>query len=589
MAEKTATIVLKAVDAASGVFRKVSSEFDAVSAKVSRAAASGGAFGGTGFDPFHLPVRSTAQRGAFEQDVRDELAERKRIAREEARKKDLSAAADAFDPLKIKSDRAEQEEIVRDAMVARAVSITRNTNRLRSAAAESGKATGAEFQKGLLGQIGDIGHVLKLLHGGGILAGFTIGANIVRNAAVAAEELSSQLDRGEITSEQFRDRLIAFIPVLGQIHEAGAAINEVFTGWYENQKLIAEEARRTSEFYQAQKKAIENAKSASEEHQRAMVSFRGDTAVAALTGPARDIAASLAAQEKADADAKARGEARKRQAAEESKAITDNLSAEIKKRLDIRATTKSLYADLVASREQATMKTQLQAEVQRRGTDEDKIAQETEDEKRAIFLRGGEERSRIVGQELIRMAGQYRETAGRIGGWITDLIGAAWKKAGEFAQTQFNAEGVLQQARISVLEAEGRAGNQLAEVEAKRLRIAEQYSQRRQELLALLDEEKITEEQRLRVQQQLADLPAQQKREQDLVKPTETRHDQRIAFEAIGQTTGAALLQRQESGYDRLGRKLDDHGRKFDRILTAAEALRRLAETDSVTQVTAIK
>jgi hypothetical protein len=114
----------------------------------------------------------------------------------------------------------------------------------------------------------------------------------------------------------------------------------------------------------------------------------------------------------------------------------------------------------------------------------------------------------------------------------------------EKSEGQANSEKDLNKATLDRLQAEADAGNQAASIELKRLQIAQQFNDRKQELLKLLADEtgKVTAQQKAEAKAQLAGLTADQDRAQALERMKDTPKNS-LRFKAeqnAGLLTGVA-------------------------------------------------
>jgi len=95
--------------------------------------------------------------------------------------------------------------------------------------------TKADFGKGSA-----LGQSMKLLAGGGAVAGITMAINEAKKAADAIGEVTAAYRAGKIGAGEMTEKIIASIPVIGQAWQLGKSIKEAFTGAEAAAKAAAE-------------------------------------------------------------------------------------------------------------------------------------------------------------------------------------------------------------------------------------------------------------------------------------------------------------------------------------------------------------
>lgn len=125
---------------------------------------------------------------------------------------------------------------------------------------------GLKGLKGALGEESALGNTFKAVRGAGAVAGLTLGATVLRDAATAAADLRSQLDAGEISAGEMTERLMGILPVVGQFWQAGRAVRELFTGEEAAAKKIREEAEAGVKYMEARLALQKQATEAVERH-----------------------------------------------------------------------------------------------------------------------------------------------------------------------------------------------------------------------------------------------------------------------------------------------------------------------------------
>lgn len=125
---------------------------------------------------------------------------------------------------------------------------------------------GLDDLKKVAGNRGPLKDVAELLAGGGAIAGLSFGASILREMSEEAVKLRDEFNAGTISAGELTERLVAALPVFGQIRQAGLAIRELITGEAAEARAIAQEAGATNAFIDIQNKYRAEGELRSREH-----------------------------------------------------------------------------------------------------------------------------------------------------------------------------------------------------------------------------------------------------------------------------------------------------------------------------------
>lgn len=99
-----------------------------------------------------------------------------------------------------------------------------------SSAAADKSASGFAAIKKVLGEESTAGNFLKALQGAGAFAAVGIGARLLSDAAENMNKLNTEFALGKISAGEMSDKLVASVPVLGDLYSAFKSIREIVTG-----------------------------------------------------------------------------------------------------------------------------------------------------------------------------------------------------------------------------------------------------------------------------------------------------------------------------------------------------------------------
>lgn len=207
MAKKELTIALKAVDEASGVFRKVE---QAAKGMVQRSALT---------RPFDVAPIRQVQRTRDEQMIRDEKAIAIRRLRAGA----------------VEARREQARIIAEEQLFGKRVAQVQGEARLQETRKQNGRLAAEQrgFIKQLQGQFGrgsTFKESLEILTGGGAIIGVSMLMRMLANSAAKAKDLSMELRAGSKGAGDVVDELAATLPILGSAYRITKDIQEIFTG-----------------------------------------------------------------------------------------------------------------------------------------------------------------------------------------------------------------------------------------------------------------------------------------------------------------------------------------------------------------------
>jgi len=143
-------------------------------------------------------------------------------------------------------------------------SVDQSLNGVRNSMKQSAAASEASWKDSLRSikqEASAIGNVTKLMMGGGAVVGLTMAGSQLKNFADEANRLKSEFQSGAISAGELTEKIAGSLPVLGQFWQAGRSIRELFTGEQAEIARINEEARLTTQLFDAQLASVKALKS----------------------------------------------------------------------------------------------------------------------------------------------------------------------------------------------------------------------------------------------------------------------------------------------------------------------------------------
>jgi hypothetical protein len=176
--------------------------------------------------------------------------------------------------------------------------------------------------------------LVEIFKGAGAVAGLALAARALNDMSQAAVKWRDAMAQGGDAAAGATEELIQSLPVLGQIRQAGLAIQELFTGEEAAAKALREEAERLNKSMDARVAMQKAALAATEEHVAAMrrLNNEGD-----LIGRHPEDKARLKARQELDDQTIARragAEAKMEKSRADEKAAADPIQETIRKLAD---------------------------------------------------------------------------------------------------------------------------------------------------------------------------------------------------------------------------------------------------------------
>lgn len=419
--------------------------------------------------------------------------------------------------------------------------------------------------------LGATGERRSELSGRGVIAGsirgvekFTTGLRVAAKAAaavtVAVEATNVAFALGSVInahiSGTLEDQVAAAkklesamksIPLVGEkIVSIGAAINEAFTGSVAAAARMTAEAERTNAVIEARVAILKMGEASHLRTLDLIRSIREQTQLIGMSGSSREIAQLDIQLEERRRKARADADPEK---SEEITKLTEQIKAIDTAARKVQVPDKLLRRDLPTANEESAQaaikkrdqeRTDALAQVAR--FDADRLALEKQQKTALVRMKWEEQktlseiekfgeasRSQIQNKATEDNEKAHRDRAQKNRAGVKKMVDEAAKierdaaqkvteaarKSEEMERNRERLARSIAEARIEGLETEGKLGDKNAEIEAKRLQIAENYRRKRREIIEAMKEEGVTAAQREEAERLLGALPGQQRMELD--------------------------------------------------------------------------